>query len=83
MGIKQNEDNTVTITLDRKIDSSRMSGIEPGSHWDYDGELSLTSNVIPAEGEFFCDVIVEDLDGKATHHNLYRTVKGEWSVVVE
>lgn len=81
--ITQNPDNTVTITLDKKIDSSRMSGSNPGSRWIYDGDLSLTSNEISATGEFFVDVILEDVDGEATHHNLYRNSEGEWSVVVE
>ncbi|WP_273401389.1 immunoglobulin-like domain-containing protein [Traorella massiliensis] len=81
--IKQNEDNTVTITLDKKIKKSNMSGSSPGSKWVYDDELSLTSNVIPESGEFFVDVILLDVDGKTTHHNLYRNAEGEWSVVVE
>lgn len=78
-----NEDNTVTLVLDRKIDSSRMSGSDPGSKWTYDNEYKLTSNEIPEEGEFFVDVVVEDLDGEGTHHNIYRDENGEWRVVVE
>ena len=81
--ITQNEDNTVTITLDKKIKKSNMSGLDPGKRWTYDGELSLTSNVIPETGEFFADVILLDVDGVTTHHNLYRDENGEWKVVVE
>lgn len=84
IGITQNSDNTVTITLDKKIKKSNMSASSSeGGQWVYDGNLSLTSNKVPATGEFFVNVILTEVDEQVSYHNLYRNAEGEWSVVVE
>lgn len=82
VSIVDNGDGTLTLTLDRKTQKSSMSGSSEGGTWvlNEDGK-SLTSNQISAGGSKHIDVVVTDMDGKQTHHAIYRDDEGKWKII--
>ena len=76
------EGTTVTLTLDRVIEKSNMSGLGD-SKWVYDGDKSLTCTEVPETGEFYKKVVTLDTDGKTTNHVIYRDADGEWKVIAD
>lgn len=82
VSIVNNGDGTLTLTLDRKTQKSSMSGSSEGGTWvlNEDGK-SLTSNQISAGGSKHIDVVVTDMDGKQTHHAIYRDDEGKWKII--